>query len=173
MSGDSISAVVRAALLRLFTCFVMAAVCSTVVRAQRTSATTTPASFAAPPSSFVVESYYRVRWGDEDEFIALFHKNHVPFLRRQLEKGVLLEVRLDTPREHMPEDARWDLRMTLVYRDAAVAYQDEKITEADYSTIIKDDAAEEVFKREERRRFSLLLAHWDVNVKRGAPITVR
>lgn len=124
-------------------------------------------------ASFVVESYYRVRWGDEDEFIALFHKNHVPFLRLQLEKGVLLEVRLDTPREHMPEDARWDLRMTLVCRDAAVAYQDDKITEADYSAIIKDDAAEEVFNREERRRFSLLLAHWDVNVKRGAAITVR
>ena len=53
----------------------------------------------APPSTpFIVESYYRVRWGSEEEFMALFRKNHVPFLRRQLEKGILLDVRLEAPK---------------------------------------------------------------------------
>lgn len=126
----------------------------------------TPATVSAPPSEFLVESYYRIRWGSEDEFMTLFRKNHLPFLRRQLEKGILLEVRLDTPREHLTEESRWDLRMTLVYRDVAAAYMTDKITEADYAAIIKDDGAEAVFKGEERRRFELLLAHWDVNVKR-------
>lgn len=117
------------------------------------------------PKGFVVESYYRIRWGSEEEFMRLFRKNHLPFVRRQLEKGILLEVRLDSPREHMPEDSRWDLRMTLVYRDAAAAYRADNITEADYTTIVEDDDAEAVFQREERRRFELLLAHWDLNVK--------
>ena len=126
----------------------------------------TPPPAAPSSTAFVVESYYRVRWGSEEEFMTLFRKNHVPFLRRQIEKGILLDVRLDAPREHQPEESRWDLRMTLVYRDAATAYRADNITEADYNAIIKDDQAEETFNREERRRFELLLAHWDVNVKR-------
>lgn len=125
-----------------------------------------PVPAAPSPTEFVVESYYRVRWGSDEEFMTLFRKNHVPFLRRQLEKGILLDVRLDAPREHQPEESRWDLRMTLVYRDAATAYRADNITEADYNAIIKDDQAEATFNREEQRRFEILLAHWDVNVKR-------
>jgi hypothetical protein len=125
---------------------------------------TSPAS-TPPATGFVVESYYRIRWGSEEEFMTLFRKNHMPFIRRQLEKGILLDVRLDAPREHMNEEGRWDLRMTLVYRDAATAYRTDNITEADYNAIVKDDAAETIFKREERRRFELLVAHWDLNVR--------
>lgn len=124
---------------------------------------------ATPPTAstpFVVESYYRVRWGSEDESMNLFRKNHLPFVRRQLEKGVLLDVQFEAPREHQPEESRWDLRMTLVYRDAATAYRTDNIDEADYTAIVKNDEAEAVFNREEQRRFELLLAHWDVNVKR-------
>lgn len=128
-------------------------------------ATSTPASGSSPPG-FVVESYYRIRWGSEEEFMALFRKNHVPFLLRQIEKGILLDVKLEAPREHLPEEDRWDLRMTLIYRDAATAYRTDNITEADYTAIVKDERAEEIFNREERRRFELLAAHWDVNVKR-------
>jgi len=123
-------------------------------------------SGAASSTAFVVESYYRIRWGSEEEFMALFRKNHVPFLLRQLEKGILLDVKLEAPREHLPEESRWDLRMTLIYRDAATAYRPDNITEADYNAIVKDDQADEVFNREERRRFELLIAHWDLNVKR-------
>ncbi len=125
-----------------------------------------PSKAPPPDTPFVVESYYRIQWGHEEEFIALFEKNHLPFLRRQLEKGVLLDVRFDKPREHMAEGNRWDFRMTLVYRDASTAYRTDNITEADYTAIVKNDEAEAVFKREERRRFELLLAHWDINVQR-------
>lgn len=128
--------------------------------------TVAPLTANPPSTSFVVESYYRIRWGSEEEFMTLFRKNHVPFLRRQLEKGILLDVQLDAPREHQPEESRWDLRMTLVYRDAATAYRTDNISEADYRAIVTNDQAEATFNREERRRFELLLAHWDVNVKR-------
>ena len=129
-----------------------------------TRAQVTP-SPGAQKATFTVESYYRIRWGREEEFMALFRKNHLPFVRRMMEKGIVVEARLDRPREHMPEDARWDLRMTLVYRDVSSSYSDDNISESDYSAIVKDDVAEAVFKHEEQRRFELLQAHWDVNVK--------
>ncbi|MFN2317546.1 MAG: hypothetical protein ABR551_08335 [Gemmatimonadales bacterium] len=117
---------------------------------------------AAP---FVVESYYRVRWGSFEEFQQLFERNHLPFLQAMLRSGVLLEVRIDTPREHMAEAGRWDMRTTLVYRDAASAYLNEPVSEAEYTAIVKDDQDEARFKREEQRRFALLDAHWDVNIR--------
>jgi hypothetical protein len=123
---------------------------------------------AAPTPSragYVVEAYYRFRWGAEDEFHRLFEKNHLPFLRRMLEKGSLLEVRMERPREHLSEESRWDLRVTLVYRDALAATNLGEIDEADYVAIVGEGEAEARFKEEEQRRFSLLLAHWDVNVQ--------
>jgi len=131
------------------------------------AATASPMAVAHVPAGFAVESYYRVKWGFEEEFVELFRKNHLPFLERQLEKGLLLEIRLDSPQEHMPEEARWDFRVTLVYRDAGAAYSSEKITEDDYQAIIQSDEQEAVFTREEHRRFELLEAHWDINVKSG------
>ena len=130
----------------------------------QSSAPTGTGTRTPPARAFVVESYYRIQWGREEEFMTLFRKNHLPFLKRQLEKGVLLEVRFDRPPEHMVESERWDFRMTLVYRDAATAYRTDNITEADYSAIVKDKDAEALFQREEQRRFEILLAHWDVNV---------
>ena len=89
------------------------------------------------------------------------------------DKGVVSEVRVDKPREHLPEEHRWDLRVTVVYRDASVAYSPDKITEADYGAIIKGLQGEATFKKEEQRRFEILLAHWDVNVERTETIVAR
>jgi hypothetical protein len=125
----------------------------------------TAAATAAPPTErFVVEFYYRFRWGFEEEFLDLYWKNHMPFVRRMLEKGSLVEVRMEKPREHMPETERWDLRTTFVYRDAAAAIALGEIDEKDYVAIVGEGEAEAEFKRAEQRRFELLLAHWDVNI---------
>jgi hypothetical protein len=113
---------------------------------------------------YVVEAYYRIRWGFETEFYELFRRNHLPFLRRALEKGSLLSIWIEAPREHLPESERWDLRVTLVYRDATAAVNLAEIDEADFLAIVGEGEAEERFEREEQRRFELLVAHWDVNV---------
>ena len=47
---------------------------------------------------------------------------------------------MDKPREHLSEEHRWDLRVTVVYRDGNAAYSPDKITEADYAAIIKGSA---------------------------------
>ena len=77
-------------------------------------------SAQAPPAGasepFVVEYYYKVRWGYADEFIRLFKKNHFPVLKRQIELGHAQQVTAEAPRFHGTEDGRWDYRVTIVWK---------------------------------------------------------
>jgi hypothetical protein len=109
---------------------------------------------------FVVEYYYKVRWGMADEFIRLFKKNHYPLLKKQIELGRILEVTAASPRYHGTEDGRWDYRVTIVWKNATVA-NDEFDIEPITKQLYPD---QEVFKREEQTRFELLLAHWDLPI---------
>src|SRR5207245_9780796 len=56
-----------------------------LVVAPAVGATQAPPAGSSEP--FVVEYYYKVRWGFADEFIRLFKKNHFPVLKRQIELG--------------------------------------------------------------------------------------
>lgn len=112
-----------------------------------------------PPTAFVVEYYYKVKWGYFDEFMALYRKNHLPILRRHQESGRILEMSATFPRYHAGEDKRWDMRFTIVYRDLAAAY--ESTGHALIRELYPDQAT---FRKEEQRRFELLLEHIDVPV---------
>src|SRR5213080_5260191 len=79
------------------------------------------ASAAAPGQPFVVEYYYKAKWGHADEFLRLFKKNHYPLLKKQVDMGRMLKVWMDQPRYHTTEDGRWDYRVTIVFKNAAVA----------------------------------------------------
>ena len=70
---------------------------------------------------FVIEYYYKTKWGHADEFIALFRKNHYPVLRKQVEMGRLLKVTAVAPVYHTTEDGRWDYRVTIRYKNSTVA----------------------------------------------------
>jgi len=108
-------------------------------------------------SSVTAAYFYRVRWGHRAEFLELFERNHWPILREQLAAGRLLDVRLHTPRFHGDGRADWDVLVTITYRDWAAMeeHSDGSIVERLYP-----DRA--TFEAEERRRFELLEAHWDV-----------
>ena len=96
-----------------------------------------------------------------DEFIALFKKNHLPVLKKEIELGRILEVRAVQPRFHTTEDGRWDYRVTIVFKNAAIANDD-----FDASAITKELYPEqEPYKKEEQRRFEILDAHWDLPIK--------
>jgi hypothetical protein len=107
---------------------------------------------------YVVEYYYKARWGYADEFLRLFKKNHYPVLKKQIEPGRILEVRAERPRYHATEDGRWDYRVTIVFKNASAA-MDSSGEEAIIRRLYPD---QETFRREEQRRFEILLAHWDV-----------
>ena len=114
----------------------------------------------ADEEPFVADYYYKAKWGYADEFIALFKKNHFPVLKKQMETGRILSVTAAKPRYHATEDGRWDYRVTIVFKNATVA-NDPTGEEAIIKRLFPD---QDTFKREEQRRFEILLAHWDVPV---------
>jgi len=111
--------------------------------------------------TFTIENYYKVRWGYAEEFIALYKKNHYPLLKKAQEKGDVIAITIEKPRQHATEDSRWDYRVTLVFKNMQAAF-DPALTEP-YKKALYPDA--EKLKKEEQRRFELLVSHWDIEVQ--------
>jgi hypothetical protein len=110
---------------------------------------------------FTVENYYKVKWGYSDEFISLWKKNHYPLLKKAQEKGDIIDVKAEKPRYHSGEDTRWDFKVSIVFKNAALAF-DENLT-TPYKVQLYPDTAQ--LAKDEQHRFELLLAHWDVMVE--------
>jgi len=110
---------------------------------------------------FVVEYYYKAKWGYSDEFLQLFKKNHYPLLKKQVEMGRMLKVWMDQPRYHTTEDGRWDYRVTIVSKNSTVA--NEPFDEDAIKKQLWPDQA--TYQKEEQRRFEILLSHWDLPIR--------
>ena len=109
---------------------------------------------------YIVEYYYKTKWGYAEEFIRLFKKNHYPILKKQVELGRLLQISAARPRLHTTEDGRWDYRVTLVWKN--IQATDDGFDESELSRQLFKD--QETFKNEEQRRFEILIAHWDLPI---------
>jgi hypothetical protein len=115
---------------------------------------------APKPKPYVVEYYYKAKWGHAQEFLDLFKKNHYPLLKKQVEMGRMLSVDMVTPRYHMTEGARWDYRVTIVFKDAPTAF-----AEFDEQALIRQMYPDQTtYKKEEQQRFEILEAHWDLPI---------
>lgn len=115
----------------------------------------------APDQPYTMEYYYKVQWGHQQEFLQLFLKNHYPLLKRIVESGRMLSVKIETPANHMTEEGRWDYRVTIRFKNSALATS----ANPDEARLIKElwpDQAK--YEREEQRRFEILLSHWDLPV---------
>src|SRR6266498_6001189 len=108
--------------------------------------------------AFTIENYYKVKWGYADEFIELWKTNHYPLLKKAQEKGDIISVTAEKPKLHSGEDTRWDFKVTIVFKNAALAFDADLTTP--YKTQLYSDTAQ--LAKDEQRRFELLLAHWDV-----------
>jgi hypothetical protein len=85
-------------------------------------------------------------------------------LKKQVEAGRIASVDMVAPRFHMPEEVRWDYRVTIVFKDAARSMQ------GDSAELIKQlYPDQDTFKREEQRRFEIVLAHWDLPISTLEP----
>ena len=119
---------------------------------------------SAPATSgqpFVVEYYYKAKWGHADEFLKLFKKNHYPVLKKETEMGRIAKVWMDQPRYHTTEDGRWDFRVTIRYKNATLAVTSNPDEEAIIKELWPDQAT---YLKEEQRRFEILAGHWDLPV---------
>ena len=112
--------------------------------------------------SFTTENYYKVKWGYADEFIALWKTNHYPLLKKAQQKGDILNVSAEKPRLHSGEDTRWDFKVTIVFKNAALAFDPDLTTP--YKQQLYPDL--EKLARDEQHRFELLIAHWDVMIEK-------
>src|ERR1700719_2500892 len=116
---------------------------------------------ATPNQPFVVEYYYKAKWGHADEFLRLFKKNHYPLLKKEVEMGRMLKVWMDQPRYHTTEDGRWDYRVTIVFKNSTAA--NEPFDEDALKKQLWPDQA--TYAKEEQRRFEILDGHWDLTIK--------
>lgn len=120
---------------------------------------------AAPAASAVkVESYYRIRWGELPTFLDLYRKNHQPLLNHMQELGLITAAHMQEPYTHLTGEGRWDVRVTITYRDADAALFGKEIAAQWHAaqTSLYPDAAR--FRKEEKTRFDVVEEHWDVVV---------
>jgi len=128
---------------------------------------TTPSiAQGAPPQGtagqpYTMEYYYKIQWGHQQEFLQLFLKNHYPLLKKLIESGRALSVKIETPANHMTEDARWDYRVTIRFKNSTLATTANPDEDALIKQLWPD---QDSYKREEQRRFEILLAHWDLPI---------
>ena len=115
----------------------------------------------APDQPYTVEYYYKVQWGHQQEFLDLFLKNHYPLLKRIVSTGRMLSVKIEQPAYHTTEDGRWDYRVTIRFKNSTLATTANPDEEKLIQELWPDQAT---YKREEQRRFEILLAHWDLPV---------
>ena len=111
---------------------------------------------------FTIENYYKVKWGFADEFINLWKVNHYPLLKKAIDKGDIISVVAEKPKLHSGEDTRFDFKVTLVFKNAALAF-DQRLTEP-YKKELYPDLKK--LEKDEQHRFELLIAHWDVMIER-------
>ncbi len=120
----------------------------------------------APPQGaadqpYTVEYYYKVQWGHQQEFLSLFLKNHYPLLKKIESTGRIVSVKIESPAYHTTEDGRWDYRVTIRFKNSALATTANPDEEQFIKELWPD---QETYKREEQRRFEILLGHWDLPV---------
>jgi hypothetical protein len=114
-----------------------------------------------PDQPYAVEYYYKVQWGHQAEFLQLFLKNHYPLLKKTVESGRMVSVKIETPANHMTEDARWDYRVTIRFKNSTLATTPNPDEERLIKQLWPDQAT---YTKEEQRRFEILLSHWDLPV---------
>ena len=126
-----------------------------------TSATAQPSS--AEPVT--VEHYYRIKWGSAEEFKRLYRLNHEPLLTEMQKQGFITAIKTEEPFTHLAGNQRWDLRVSITYRDASSAVvvggAFDKAFGAAKMRLYPD---KKKLEAEEAKRFGLLEEHWDVIV---------
>jgi hypothetical protein len=115
---------------------------------------------SASTEYFTIESYYKVKWGHAEEFINLWKANHYPLLKKAIEKGDIISVTAAEPKFHSGEDTRWDFRVTVVFKNVILAFEENLTTP--YKKQLYPD--QEAYIKAEQHRFEILLAHWDIEV---------
>ncbi len=125
-----------------------------------------PLSLLAQESPVRAAYYYKVKWGYQEEFESLFFKNHYPVLKAQMgDHGRITSVEVMRPTYHGDGRADWTFLVVITFASNA-AFVGPNQESAIQMRLYPDQAT---FQKEERRRFEILDAHWDVPLVRVVP----
>jgi hypothetical protein len=94
----------------------------------------------------------------------IYRVHHAPILAEMQRQGFITAIRTETPFNHMAGDQRWDLRVTITYRDANAAIGDPAYDRAARAAGERLFPEREAHLAAETRRFAMLEEHWDVIV---------
>jgi hypothetical protein len=122
------------------------------------SALQAPAAQSGARSERTTWYFYKVKWGHQEEFVDLFQKNHYPVLKEEIKAGRMTSVRTFVPTYHGDGKADWTFAVAITFKDTAAMTGpsgEEEIVRRLYPNHAQ-------FLKEERRRFEILDAHWDV-----------
>jgi hypothetical protein len=147
--------------VRLIGAVALGVTCVQVFGPEAAGTAAAPAVGQAAPASASAEKtvwyFYTVKWGKQDEFLDLFQKNHYPVLKAQLGSR-LTAVKTYVPSYHGDGRADWTFAVSITFKDVATQTGPSPEQEI-VKKLFKDQSA---FRSEERTRFELLEAHWDV-----------
>jgi hypothetical protein len=106
-----------------------------------------------------VEWVYRIRYGYQDEWFAIFRKYQVAILEKQKQLGYVKDYTIWSPGLHSSEESRWDYRVviTRTSHDAPPGQSEKEVARE----LFPDQAT---LRREENRRWELTTNHWDLPI---------
>ena len=112
---------------------------------------------------FTVEYYYRIKWGQQEEWMDLYRRSHWPIMLEEMKQGYILDVQVHQPHNYEPDPYRWDVRVSITYKNVLVPFgMSDRDREQTLARLFQD---REQQARDERRRKELLEALWEVAIK--------
>lgn len=80
---------------------------------------------AAADAPLVLEHSYWLQPGTTGRFVAMFNRNKLPLLKREIAERRILWMRLTQPRLRSADPAQPDLRLTIAWASPNVAFDDK------------------------------------------------
>jgi hypothetical protein len=71
---------------------------------------------------FTVEYYNRIKWGYYDEWLTRYKMEHWPIMVAEMKGGYVAAIKVHQPQNYWPEPNRWDLRVTIAYKNVLIPH---------------------------------------------------
>jgi hypothetical protein len=113
------------------------------------------------------EWVYHIKSGYEQEWWKIFKKYQIADLEKEKAEGIVLDYKVYSPNWHTSEDARWNYRVIIIYRDGYAANHLPSPGEA--SRPRQTHQIDEERQKEEARRWELTVNHWDLAIHEVDP----
>ncbi|OOQ58771.1 hypothetical protein [Mucilaginibacter pedocola] len=110
------------------------------------------------PFSFKTVTYYKVKPGRLNEFVALWKKSAQPIYKELVAQGHLLSFKARSPLYQSTGSNRWDMKVELTYKTEEAAFDEVARTQA-VNKVFRDADA---YRRTQAHLAEVVLAQWAV-----------